>query len=140
MLQEYCAAQRIVTVDEDDSTRSHEGSDVEDGETSATPEELALFSDLRAEIQALLPDCRPFWLFHGFDPDTDSAHVSQFVTRYHELAARVWCQVEEDKLRALCPLLANVPVSTQLELRELLRQAEEISGQSLTHGNADIML
>jgi len=132
-LQEYCAAATVVMADEcGDSdvavTETSDNAAPDDIWTSATDDERAFFRGLRAEVQQDIANCRPFWLYGGFTDDVPGAEVEKFVQRYHQLSYLVHCTNEEDIIRALCPLLANVPVSSHRQLMELLHQAGERLG------------
>lgn len=70
--------------------------------------------------------CRPYWLWRiGMkrgETVLSEQQARAIFTRYHELAAATTCSEPMDKIRALCPLLANMPVESHDELLDLLRE------------------
>eukprot|EP00951_Prasinocladus_malaysianus_P006509 scaffold46306_cov13-Prasinocladus_malaysianus.AAC.1 len=62
----------------------------------------------------------PFWLRergHNRDKHIPLEKVLAIRVIYSNLPARANCREQADKLRALCPMLANTPVETQGDRR-----------------------
>ena len=127
-LQEYCIANNLVIVDETPPVPGIRAISSSSQMEVATVAEIEFFRRLRAEVQRDVQDCRPFWLYGGFTSATPLQSIRKLSKRYHQLCGIVNCLNEEDKLRALVPILASVPVATQAELVQLLEQAAEHLG------------
>eukprot|EP00873_Tetraselmis_striata_P027902 jgi/Tetstr1/448166/TSEL_035457.t1 len=82
-----------------------------DGLSSHTKAEEALVVEIREHYLAHLSQCRPLWLHPGQSPQ-----LSPDFERTWELFERalglLQCSVAEDRIRAVYPLLCNVPVDT----------------------------
>jgi len=102
----------VVTEDADESQNRY----------AVHTEEEAYFLILREEILKSLASCRPFWLVDRNQPLLQPDEAAQVVVRYNSLASRTACHDPADKVRALCPLLVNVPVEDHKELMELVAE------------------
>lgn len=131
--QEFCCARRLVTVTE--SPHRDRGINKRRSTTrrmslsltsvcAATAEETEYFAKLRFNLQAGLARCRPYWLMgdDAIDQILSEENAIRIIQQYEELSSRVHCMYREDKLRALCPLLAAIPVDGQAELMSLVRR------------------
>jgi len=71
--------------------------------------------------------CQPFWLRGDNAAPISTEQAKDIIARYRLLAARTTCTNQEDKLRALCPMLANIPVESH---GELLRLVDHLSSRA----------
>lgn len=110
-LQEFCSSQMLsIYTQGDGEPTALDGS----GRCSVVEDEESKLMSFRRWHLGRLRSCVPYWicksdefLFH------DAATMRSMVKQYEELAAMVYCTVEEDKLRALFPLvLATIPNGT----------------------------
>uniref|UniRef100_A0A061S613 Heterokaryon incompatibility domain-containing protein n=1 Tax=Tetraselmis sp. GSL018 TaxID=582737 RepID=A0A061S613_9CHLO len=116
-VQEFCCSRELLIVTEP----TDEGV----GRFALDPEEEAYFVRLREEVQRSLAFCRPYWLCDPRRPLLQPDEARDAVARYTALAARTACKKPSDKVRALCPLLVNIPVENHRELVELVRVIAE---------------
>lgn len=87
-------------------------------------DEERFFGQLRDRIQRSLARCEPLWLC-DWETYMTPARARQVVAMYQSLAPAVCCLDAGDKLRALCPLLAAVPVEGHTELLSLIDRLKE---------------
>lgn len=94
--------------------------DPSSGRCAVTDEEEQHFLELRETVQKSLITCQPYWLRNTLAPLITPDQAQAVISQYRLLAGRTKCKNSEDKLRALCPMLANIPVENQGELLRLL--------------------
>eukprot|EP00873_Tetraselmis_striata_P022324 jgi/Tetstr1/442588/TSEL_030684.t1 len=131
-VQEFCCARRLQIETEEAPPGS--------GLVAVEQEEERYFLKLRGEVQTALSFCKPYWLREPGVPLLSEEQAADIIRRYRLLAGRTHCQNHEDKLRALCPLLANIPVESHEELLELLDHiAERAPGEILDGRGEDLL-
>eukprot|EP00873_Tetraselmis_striata_P016100 jgi/Tetstr1/436364/TSEL_025197.t1 len=86
-----------------------------DGQLSHTKAEEALVVEIREHYLAHLPECRPLWLHPNQSPQL-SPDFERTWELYERVLGLLQCSVAEDRIRAVYPLLCNVPVDTHEEL------------------------
>eukprot|EP00951_Prasinocladus_malaysianus_P038983 scaffold432412_cov40-Prasinocladus_malaysianus.AAC.1 len=90
------------------------------------PPELASFAEVRKSYLANAVYCRPFWLYNGLDRKW--ACNAEAYGMYAKLSAELHCENPSDKVRALLPVLINIPVEYQEELELLVKQVLDLIG------------
>jgi len=109
--------------------------------SASTEEEICYFDKLRREVQRELSHCRPYWLL-GSEVDSilTAANAASIIRKYADLSARVNCLNREDKLRALCPMIANIPVDGQHELLALIRRIDSAAPSGMVLDESGTLL
>jgi len=125
ILQEYCNARELVVVTQP--------SDTERGLDSVAPQEEAYFPEIRAWHQARAEQCSPFWLC-GNGLGSMDENIRSGLDKYQELSGKLICKYPADKVRALYPLLFNIPCEDHRDLARLVQRVAGIAKQVLRGG------
>ena len=129
--QEFCSCSQLHTVTEPELEEEEEGGDL----AAVEDEEDREFQWWRQELQGGMVNLTPLWLCDPEEPMSQEVAL-QVLERYDQLSGKLDCRMMADKIRALCPLLANCPVESQQELVYLVRRIEQASGEDLYHWKA----
>ena len=94
---------------------------------AATAQEEQFFDMLRGGLQKSLRECQPLWLC-DMDEYVTVDRAKHVIEMYSILAPLLFCEDGADKLRALCPLLACIPVEGHKQLLLLIDCLKERAG------------
>eukprot|EP00873_Tetraselmis_striata_P005877 jgi/Tetstr1/426141/TSEL_016469.t1 len=144
MLAVFSGAQATLAIrslEDADATATTGGHGLRRNTSASTEEEICYFDKLRREVQRELSHCRPYWLL-GSEVDSilTAANAASIIRKYADLSARVNCLNREDKLRALCPMIANIPVDGQHELLALIRRIDSAAPSGMVLDESGTLL
>eukprot|EP00951_Prasinocladus_malaysianus_P049923 scaffold674986_cov33-Prasinocladus_malaysianus.AAC.1 len=122
-MQEYCVSKKLFEVKETQPAGQTLVRSFSSRPPNSAPE-LAAFVEVRKWYAANLGSCRPFWLYKGLDPDQMELNRKAY-DMYARLSAELHTEYPADKVRALLPVLMNIPVEFQGELDMLVTQILE---------------
>eukprot|EP00873_Tetraselmis_striata_P013498 jgi/Tetstr1/433762/TSEL_022979.t1 len=123
-LQEYCNARSLTVV-----TQPATEASAEMGYLAVTGDEEVFSAEMRAWHKARADLCSPYWLHGGVAGEQAKENIRSGLERFQSLSVRLVCKIPADKIRALYPLLFNIPCDNHVELQQLVRDVASVLGE-----------